>query len=102
MNGKALAGAQVLFSPSGGQVGPSSVGTTNSEGHFQLVTMDLDQTGAVPGQHRITITTSRPAVADERARIPKERVPPKYRDGSVNFEVPEEGSEIANIDIVTK
>ncbi len=102
MNGKPLADANVTFSPAGGQSGPSSSGKTDSEGKFELVTIDLDHPGAVPGQHRVTITTAQATGDDERATISRELVPPKYRDGSFKFEVPEIGSEVANIEIVTR
>ena len=101
MNGKPLPGAILMFSPSEGQPGPSSSGKSDSEGNFELMTIDLDHPGAVPGQHRVTITTATASGDDERAKISREIVPPKYRDGSFKFEVPTEGTEVANIEIVT-
>lgn len=102
MNGKPLANANLMFSPSEGQSGPSSSGKTDNEGRFELVTIDLDHPGAVPGQHRVTITTATASGADERAKISREIVPPKYRDGSFKFDVPDEGTKVANIEIVTR
>ncbi len=78
---------------------PASVATTDSSGHFVLKTIDLDLPGAGPGFHRVTITTARADVADERATISKERVPGQYRDGSYRVEISDEGTQAADIEI---
>ncbi|NOX99156.1 MAG: DUF4198 domain-containing protein [Verrucomicrobia bacterium] len=103
LNGKPLANASVVFSPASGQAGPSSVGTTDGQGQYQLTTLDQGETGAVLGSHRVTITTAKSSDPnDERAPISREFVPRRYRDGSFQMEVPPEGDEEANVDIVTK
>ena len=101
-DGRPLANAQVTFSPAGGQKGPASVATTDAQGHYSLVTLDNDTSGAVAGLHRVSITTARASGADERATISRERVPPKYRNGSFQLEVPEEGTDTANVEVLTK
>jgi len=102
IKGKPLANAQVQFSPPKDQPGPLSVGKTDAQGHFELTTLDDHRTGAVPGKHQVRITTAQSTGDDERAIFSKELVPPKYRNGSYSFEVPQEGTEKADIDIVVK
>ncbi len=103
MDNQPLAGASVTFAPVGDGVGPASAARTDESGHYVLQTIDLDLPGAVPGSHRITITTARAAdAADERATISKEHVPAQYRDGSYRFEVSAEGTQAADIEIRSK
>jgi len=52
LDGKPVADAAVLFTPVGG--GPPASGTTDGEGRFQLTA--VNQPGAVPGEHQVTIT----------------------------------------------
>jgi len=102
MRGNTLAGASVTFVPLGNGVGPASAAITDENGLFLLQTVDKQERGAVPGLHRVTITTARASAADERAKVSKEKVPSKYRDGSFQFKVPEGGTVTANIDIESK
>ena len=55
--GKPLADVNVVFMSRGGA---PATGVTNSEGRFELTT--LDQTGAVPGAHQVTITPNQGAI----------------------------------------
>jgi len=61
-NSKPLADANVVFTP---PTGRPAVGVTNSEGRFQLTTVDAHD-GAVIGSHVVTITKS------EKVEIPPE------------------------------
>ena len=103
LKGEPLANASVIFTPATGQSGPSSYGSTDDQGHYQLATLDLDKTGAVLGTHRVTITTAKAADPnDERSSISKELVPRKYRDGSFQMEVIAGGTTEANVEVATK
>ncbi len=102
LDGKNLGNAYVTFSPLGPGGGPASVATTDSDGAFQLVTIGDQQEGAVVGMHRVTIVTARAATPVEGAKISKELVPLKYRDGSYRLEVPAEGLQDTSIELLKK
>ncbi|MCA9194463.1 MAG: carboxypeptidase regulatory-like domain-containing protein [Planctomycetales bacterium] len=55
LDGKPMPKLRVSFSPEGG--GASAVGTTNSDGHYELVC--LNKKGAPIGLHKVSITTVR-------------------------------------------
>lgn len=55
IDGQPVADAGVLFQPVDG--GPVASGTTDTNGKFHLTTMN--RTGAVSGQHRVTITKNK-------------------------------------------
>jgi hypothetical protein len=75
--GKPLADVNVVFMSRGGA---PATGVTNSEGRFELTT--LDQTGAVPGAHQVTITPNQGAIdmplPGQPPAKPKSAVPAKY------------------------
>lgn len=75
MDGAPLPKAQVVFSPESGR---PSMGITDSEGKYQLFYI-RDTQGAVPGTHRVEITTLREPVSDTEDITPvKEPIPAKY------------------------
>ncbi len=108
LDGQPLANARVLFTPIGSGVGPASHAETNEDGHFELRTLDLDSFGAVPGKHRVKISSGRSSGTDERAillpenTIAPEKVPAHYRNGSYQLDVPADGSTNIEIKILTK
>lgn len=102
LDGKPLAEATVVLSPTKAtDPGPFS-GTTNAEGKFSLSPSDrADESGAMPGEYQIFISTLKvepSEVADDTA-VPKvlapELVPEEYRQGNMRFEVPAGGTTAA-------
>jgi hypothetical protein len=91
LDGKPLAGAQVLFVPSG-EGGRISAGTTDQSGNYQLVT-NTDK-GAMPGMYKVAVTylakpDGSPVVATEEGMDLTQLeasgqvmqiLPPKYSD----------------------
>jgi len=75
MAGKPLEGAEVVFSPPSGR---PSMGLTDSSGKYEL-TYIRDTKGAVPGTHKVRITTRPESVADDYSGPAfKEPIPAKY------------------------
>jgi hypothetical protein len=96
--------ALVTFQPIGGaeakEPGPGSFGRTDKDGRFTLRIVEPDQPGAVVGLHQVFISTATSAGGDGD-RILGERVPRRYRDGKLQFEVPRGGTTEANFDLRT-
>jgi hypothetical protein len=98
-NGEPLAGVHLSFQPvskdkSG--FGPGSFGRTDEEGRFELRTVWPDAPGAVAGEHRVTISYEDPSKKPRGVVIPRE-----YVEGTATFQVPEEGTDKAMIEITT-
>jgi hypothetical protein len=101
LNEQPLAGAYVRFEPVGGGLELASTGVTDGAGRYTLACGD--KAGAVPGTHRIQLTTIGPgAQADERSALPQDKVPPHYQDGTLTHEVPEGGTDTADFSLVTR
>jgi hypothetical protein len=100
LNGKPLPGAKMQFQPvaSGGdaEVGGGSYGKTDEQGNFKLALILQDGEGAIVGEHRVTIMTGQVDPNSDQSTITGEKVPPQYRDGSITFTVPPEGTTEAN------
>jgi hypothetical protein len=79
------------------------IGKTDEQGRYTLRSLVDDQSGAQPGDYRVSLTT---AVAEppyrEDAPLPPERVPPQYRQGKLAFSVPDSGTKEANFDLKSK
>jgi hypothetical protein len=104
LNGKALAKASVTFAPvaDGGnqEPGPSSAGTTDSDGRYDLRLIGTDRRGAVVGKHkvRIALTDETNTADDMPSRL--KQLPLKYNAQTrLEFEVPAKGSDQANFDL---
>jgi hypothetical protein len=96
LDGKPLAETQVILEPVEGLPEDTSTGETDADGQYALHRMDGTQ-GALVGTHRVKLTTLKPDLAsDERAPVPRDRVPSRYRDGSLTFDVPEGGTTSAD------
>lgn len=103
--GKAVAGASINYQPiatSKNDIfpGPASYGKTDADGRYQLRTFNHELPGAVPGQHRISI--SLPSAGEAREFAPAanaKTVPAKFLDGSTIVEVPQEGTAELNFDL---
>jgi hypothetical protein len=77
-------------------------GETDEAGQFQLQTADGQSSGALPGDYRVYITSVKaPPTLDEFTKLPPDRVPQLWRDGSQSFTVPVEGTSEANFSIST-
>ena len=108
LDGQPLADATVHFEPQQSQAGsqaPSSFGKTDERGQYHLEIVTTGETGAMIGQHRVTVTVaSDEEVADAGdagdAAAPKERerrIPLRYnRNSDLTFEVPPGGSDSAD------
>ena len=100
LDGAPLAGAYVSFQPRRDQPNAAATGsyaTTSADGSFHLKLLQPKISGALPGLHRVRITTSRPLdPAREDSPTTQERVPLRYRDGLLGFQVPPQGTTAAN------
>jgi len=95
---KPLAGAYITFEPVQGAGELVSTGVTNEAGEYTLSCGD--EPGAVPGMHRVILTTVAPGShTDELSVLPQDRIPPRYQDGSLTHEVPEEGTDSADFEL---
>jgi hypothetical protein len=113
LGGQPLPDAVVTFSPK--QTGGSpSIGRTDSSGNYQL-TFSRDASGAIIGEHKVTITTYAAGDPDADPPIPAapEKVPAKYNvkteltatveKGSNSLDFPlEEGGEIISPEDIAK
>ena len=108
LDGDPVADIQVLFQPTGvgeGEPGPGSRGLTGADGRYKLETMDGSRNGAVPGTHKVMLSYVDPN-ADPDAETgeggeeppPVFKLPPKARDGSLKYTVPEGGTDEADFE----
>ncbi len=104
LDGKPLSGATVtLQRTEGGPTARSYIAETDTEGKFQLKTADGSAEGAPPGSYHVFIRSVKPpAEMNELTKLPPERIPARWRDGSENFEVLEGGTTEANFLITSK
>ena len=107
LNGKALAGAAVTFTPipAPGEepIGLSSHGETDDQGRFTLATID-GREGAVVGKHKVYVSTAKSTV-DENGKVTQTRpelVPKKYVDTPPVVEVPAGGSDSLVVELTGK
>lgn len=103
LNDKPLAGVQILFDQPESSEGNSFSGRTDETGHYALKSISDELNTPVAGTYRVSLTTAVPdRDATETDPVPKERIPKKYRDGSLTFDLPEDGSLEANFDLKSK
>ena len=101
LDNQPLAGAYVTFEPVKGGLHLTSTGVTDEAGRYTLTCGD--ESGAVPGAHRIQLTTIAPGShADELSPLPRDRVPPQYQDGTLTYDVPGEGTDTPDFPLVTR
>jgi hypothetical protein len=81
----------------------SSIGTTDEDGRYTLVTTkDTNTNGAVVGKHRVIIMLGAGKTKDTKPTFHKQ-LPAKYNRNSVlEYDVPAEGREDANFDLSSK
>jgi hypothetical protein len=79
------------------------IGLTDANGHFVMRSDEGKSEGMPAGRYRVSLTTAIAGVeSDETTPLPPERVPAKYRDGKLEFEVPEGGTKQANFDLKSR
>ena len=113
LDGQPVSKARVVFMPKStredGEAGPFSNGETDAEGRYRLRSVSKSPIdGAVIGPHRIIISTRRmhmdPDNPDREILDSNETIPRLYSDytlSQLQFEVPPEGSDAANFDLVS-
>ena len=111
LDGKPVSGARVVFMPratgESHEAGPYSNGETDDEGRFQLESVEAkSRDGAVVGPHRVIISTRKshldPDDRDVEIIDSPEIIPwpyTNYKKTPLSFEVPAEGSEVANFEL---
>ncbi len=116
IDGKPAVDFHVAFEPIGSQKnpnpGPGSIGVTNAEGIFTLLSVPGKTKGAVVGKHRIRIVVQKhgadgtdedAAVTLQNASVPFQQLPARYHDSTeLTFEVPSQGTSSANFDLSWK
>jgi hypothetical protein len=109
LDGAPAANVEVAFQPIGGAddptPGPSSLASADDQGRFTLTTV-RDEPGAVVGNHRVLITTPRPAresANDTDVGPPfKELIPAQYNiNTTLTREVPADGTTEANFELTS-
>ncbi|QDU08970.1 carboxypeptidase regulatory-like domain-containing protein [Gimesia aquarii] len=102
MDGTALPGAMVIFSP---EKGRSSMGTTDSEGKYEMIYVG-DTKGAKLGNHKISITTVQEGNSEESgeetATTFKETIPAKYNTKTTLTEIVKEGDNVFDFELTSK
>jgi hypothetical protein len=104
LDGKPLANAAVLLSPTRGNGPGPFFGTTKSDGRFSLGPAGNEAGGAMPDSYIVAITTLKADPNSPDGSPPpgqKEVVPARFRDGSERFVVPEGGNRAANFNLKT-
>jgi len=97
---KPLANAQVIFYSITKEDQRSFVGQVDEQGNYQLEQSGSDEAGVPPGKYSVSISTAVPeGEVDEFTVYPPERVPDKYRNGALEYEVPAAGTTEANFDL---
>ena len=109
LDGRPVSGARISFQPvaSGTGVlnaGPGSYGKTDAKGHFTLRTVQTDKRGAVTGKHVVLMTTivAQDNATDDAPMPVKKILPRKCFDGSMQFDVPEGGTDRADFELTSR
>ncbi|QDU89639.1 hypothetical protein Pla175_30320 [Pirellulimonas nuda] len=100
LDGKPLAEAQVVFYPLEGEGRRAFIGMTDAQGGYELSEAGGRAQGVPPGKYRVSISTAvQTGVVNEFTPTPPERVPKKYANGALEFEVPPTGAPEAHFDL---
>ncbi|MFZ5831735.1 MAG: hypothetical protein ACOY3P_16735 [Planctomycetota bacterium] len=113
LDGKPLPDVGITFVPlapntRSPNVGPGSLGKTDGEGRYTLQTVKGDR-GAVPAEHVVRMSmssvdshaSSGDELATLRAAGDRRTLPRKAEDGSLHFQVPREGTDRADFDLIS-
>jgi len=108
LDGVPLADGVVNFQPqgqSGKTAAPGSVSRTDSEGKYQLMTVN-DEPGASLGRHKVKIYSYSPEsapVGDNDAGPNQERVPDRYNYRTrLTYDVPDVGTDQADFELTSQ
>jgi len=109
LDGQPIEKARVSFQPQGGSKtnpGPGSYAFCDASGRYELKTI-RDEPGAVPGPHAVRITSPQPKAdsASDTDTGPafQDPIPPRYNyQTELTFTVPEEGTDSANFELISK
>ena len=106
LNGKPLANATVTFQPATKdkrEAGPASAGLTNDQGEYTLKLAGKNTSGAVVGEHKVSISALQgpaPSSADDNPKPRVDLVPERYNTQTeLKFQVPPGGTDKANFDL---
>ncbi len=104
MDGEPVPNARVIFDPAGG--GRLSAGVTSDDGRYDLTYIE-HRRGALPGNHKVRITTF--VEADKDSSDPEiqtgrpETIPPEYNaQTTLEVEVPEQRTVELNFELESK
>jgi hypothetical protein len=101
VDGQPLANVAVNFGPlTGGMEGAyAAYGKTGADGRYTLKLVDDNRPGASPGKNRVMLNESAPGgESDGAAPRVQFKLPPKARDGTLLFEVPQAGTDAADFE----
>jgi len=104
LNGNPLANASVTFAPIGGkdkpEPGPSSAGTTDSDGRYSLKLIGQDGRGAVIGKHKVRIALNEELDTTNDQPVKLKQLPIHFNGQTkLDFDVPSGGTDTANFDL---
>ena len=105
LDGKPLADATLMFVPIvdglSNDPPPSSVGTTNKDGNYDLViSSNAKRKGAVTGMHKVFITLGAKGASAETKRTYHRHLPAEYnRKTKLECEIPAGGRKDADFDL---
>jgi len=105
---KPVEGLHVTFQPQAEgkkklNPGLGSYAVTDADGRYRLALVEAEEPGAVVGSHRVRFCMrSEMEQIDDAGKPLVSLLPPRYRDGSVTFTVPPEGTDEANFDLSSK
>jgi hypothetical protein len=100
LDGAPMARVYVFFDQPTAARNNAFIGQTDEQGHFVLRPAGDKNAGAPAGSYRVTLTTAvaKPGSPDGTP-LPPERVPPKYGNGKLNYEVSSRGTKDANFEM---
>jgi len=103
LRGQPLADASLTFQPlstaESREPGVGSYGRTDSAGRYTLRRIEDDRPGAQVGKHAVTISTGQHQSDADGAKLVGEKVPARFRDGSLQFDVPAAGTAAADFEV---
>jgi len=108
LDGVPLADIRVLLEPKSSGVwdsGMGSYGITDEQGYFVMRMSDTDTLGAIIGLHSVILADSRTEVeadAGDIGKTPKSRIPKKYLDSPLTFEVKPGNSNLAKFQLTSE
>src|SRR5437764_7623236 len=101
LDGQPLANVAINFGPlTGGLDGAyASYGKTDADGRYTLKLVEGGRPGASVGKNRVTLNESGlGGESDGAAARIQFKLPPKARDGTLQFDVPPRGTDAANFE----